>query len=393
MGRAGLLTCASVFIWAGAAVAQDAGRDPASVSLVPNVPLRKGTVDAPPLRLVPLLEVGAIVASNADRARGGTKADAGLRLTPQLQLQSNWSRHEWTANANSKLDYFVGSDDLATSNAHADTQFRLDVRRNTTVTFDAFYDLSANSGDRFLLDQSYGAGGALSHDFGGLATKLRLGLRRENAGEGSDQDYVEPSVSVRGTLSPGGVFSPFIETTYAPRYHDHKRDAAGVLRNSQGGEIAAGVAFDRSPFLNGELAALWQHRNFEDSSLSSINAFGMRGQIAWMPTDFTRLTLGSDVEISESVAGSSRAVRQWSADLGFETSIHDGFTLFADANGLIEDGVSGDEFTIGSDAGLRWMVNPYLGLSLAYENEFSFGGKASDDYSDHRMIASVLLSP
>ena len=178
-----------------------------------------------------------------------------------------------------------------------------------------------------------------------------------------------------------------MEASYTPRFHDNKR------YDSQGGEVAAGVTFDRAPFVNGEIAALWQYRNYADPALANINGLGVRAQLNWMPTEFTRLSLGSDFKINESIAGASTAVRQWSADFGYEQLIHDDVTLFAGADVLIEDGANGDDITLGSDAGVRWYLNRSFGLSLAYENQFSFGGAKSNDYSDHRVIASILLRP
>jgi hypothetical protein len=347
-----------------------------------SVPQDRLGIGSATLRLFSSIEIGGVVSSNADRARGGVKADAGLRVAPSLRLQSNWARHEWTADANGGLDYFIDSDQITTSTVDLRSRFRLDIRRTTTAVFDGAVALSESSGDRKKLDTEYSGGAALTHDFGGLDAQVRVGVLRLNSGVDAALDYTEPSVALRGELATDTGLNPFITVTYAPRLFDRN----GSRRNSHGGSVAAGVVFDRAPFVSGSLAATYQVRDFDDGT---IGAFGVAGSMTWTPTDFTVITATSGVDINEN--GAASASRNWTAALGFSHSLSDDFSVFADASLDIEDGAGPADVTLTSDVGVRWQANPYLAWSLAYGTEFFVGGGAGDDYDDHRVTASVIL--
>jgi hypothetical protein len=361
MFRAAVFAGACVVFWSGSVSAQDA--------------------DAPPLELRPSLEVGSVVSSNADRARGGDGADVGLRLAPSVELQSNWSRHALRAQIDAELIYFLGNDDIATTDVSAASDLRIDVRRDTRADLTASYDLQGNRFETSATDETLAGGIALAHDMGGLEVRGAFEARQKNFESGSD--YLETRGSLRGTFFPAGQFRPFIELGYAPRFHDN--DAL----DSEGWDIAAGVAFDRTPFLTGEIAARWLKRSYDDSDIGTVDALGLSGQLAWTPTDLTRITVGAGLDIDDDAGGASRT---WSAELRAEHEVNDYYSVFAGLDAEVDDGTSGTDYAIGSDLGMRWTFNRYMGVVLAYQNEFSFGGQPSDDFSDHRLIASLLLT-
>ncbi len=317
------------------------------------------------LRLFPALEIGSLVTSNADRAPGGAKAEFGLRIAPSLRLQSNWSRHELVASGRTAIDYFVDSDNFEFTNSEAAANLRLDIRRSTRVDLNAdFIRTRTNNG-------TFDSGVALTHDFGRLELRGRLGA------EVSDE-AVAPQASLRGTWVTHGVLRPFAEIQYVPRLR------SSPLADSQGGSLSVGVQFDYDPFLAGEIAAVYAIRDFKDGA--TLSAAGVAGNLSWRPTEFTNIVASSGVEIDDEA-------RVWTAGVDFAHEPADALTLFAGVAAEISDGTGPADVTITSNTGLAWRFNPLASWSLRYENEFAFAGASADDFDEHRVIASIILQP
>jgi hypothetical protein len=337
--------------------------------------------EAPPLDLRPSLEIGAVASSNSDRAGGGVGADIGLRLAPSVEIQSNWARHALRAQMRSELVYFAGSDEVATSDVLAAGDLRLDVRRHTQADFSAAYNMSGNRFDQNATDETLAGSAALTQDLGAVVLRGALAVRQENPT--SSSDYVEVRSSLRSTFAPTRPLQPFIEAGYAPRFHSD--DAL----DSEGLDIAAGLAFDHSPFMTGEIAGRWLQRNYDVASIGTVDAFGVTGRVAWTPTDFTEVSLGAGLDIDDTAGG---AARIWSAELRAEHGVSERFGVFAGIEFEAQDGLGGTDYAVGSELGLRWTFNRYMGLLLAYQNEFSFGGGLSENFDEHRVSASLLLT-
>ncbi len=328
-------------------------------------------IGPPVLRLFSSVEIGAFVSSNGDRASGGTGVDAGLLLAPSLRLQSNWARHEWVASGSIQGEYFFQQDDVAVTAAALQSGFRLDIRRTTTADLDVGY--SATSDDGGDLEHTFDSSAAITHDFGGITSRLQVGATRT---EGGTTDSTEANIALRGTMNSNAILRPFAALTYAPRFGDN----GGT---SHGGSLAAGFAFDNAPFLTGEASLVYELR---ESGGGTIGAVGLESAVAWTPTDFTTVEFASTLALPDT-ATSVR--RQWTAALEVSHAISDHVTLFGGADIDMEDSETGTDVTLASDLGVAWQHNPYFGWSLRYENEFALAG---DGIEEHRLIASIILN-
>lgn len=327
-------------------------------------------IGSPSLRLFSQIELGMLVTSNADQAPGGDGADFGVSVAPELRLQSNWSRHELRLRANGQGAYFASSKELDIDTLGVSGTFRLDIRRSTQLEFDAAYAATPASVISQKLDQEFSSGVRLTHDFGAIETNARVGVVLSKPDEGDS--FIEPSISLRATLNTHSGLRPFAETTYAPRIISGGAD-------SQGASFAAGFAFEREPFLTGELAAVYTFRKGEDLE----QAVGARGSVTWTPTDFTAITFASDVEIEDE----DRTL--WSANTSVNHQLTDEIELFAGLSGTIEDIEDRpDQISVESNAGLAWSFNENLAWALRYENLFVLSG---EETSEHRAIASIIL--
>lgn len=362
-----------------------------------------------PLRLFPVLETGLVYATNPGNDPDRKDDDLGLRLAPSLRLQSDWSRHELRAQASAEIIEYVENSDVSTVSGDASAAFRLDIRETTKADFGLRYavdeteignnDLPGDAAEG-RIDRTIGLGAGLTHDLGGIEARASLEAERFTASDvklrgggkedNSDLDYISPSLTLRGTLNRSVVFQPFVEFAYEPRLHDERRDRNGLRRDSHGFRGAVGVVFNDEPFWDGEVAATYIIRDYNEDGIDTAQAAGLAARITWRPREFTAVSFTSAVDLAET-STTVEAERQWRFGLAIEQQVHDFVTATAGATLDIEDGAGDADLTYGLQAGVAWQINPYLALSGRAESIWFDSATAGEDYDDQRVIASIIL--
>ena len=357
----------------------------------------------------PSLEVGGVATSNARRSADKADADVGLRLRPAVAFQSDWLRHSWSGEASSEFIRFLDKDNPSTVTASAKSDFRLDVRRTTHADFSLHYDLTqTGAGSREVAtdavdprrDHALGGSAALSHDFGPLETTARLGVERAffsdvKRGDGttednSDRAYTEPTLSLRGTYRYGAAINPFAEASYGPRLHDSTRDRNGLKRNSHGLALRAGFSFDDGALWNGEMAVKYLVRDYADPALKTIQTVGLDGSLTWRPTELTTAVLTLGTELNESAAATSSGTRKWAARLDLTQALLENLDLKFNIGADYEKGDGGADITATAGTGFEYMFNPMLAIAGGYSGTFFHGSEPGDDWTDHRVLASLI---
>jgi hypothetical protein len=361
-------------------------------------------------RLFPSLEIGSGISSNPKREHGKTKAAVALRLKPVLRLESNWSRHRFVGNASMDAEQFLGRKDLKSVGAELNGAFRLDIRRTTQAQINAGYSLKSigigSSGVPLTatgkrLDQVLSASSGVTHDFGGLEAGLRLGVSRNVFGDvklvgggsedNSDRNYTEVSVAARAALKTGAIVEPFGEVAYTPRWHDKNRDRLGLKRNSQGLRLSAGVTIAEEPFWSGDVAATFDLRDYEDAALRTVSSPGVVANLTWRPTDLTRFEFNSGVSLAETIAAGDGATKTWTAGVSATHAIRENIDVTAGLRLTAERTAVDASRTSTASLGVNWTLNPMLVWSASYEGTWFNGKAAGTDYSDHRLLTSIII--
>jgi hypothetical protein len=356
----------------------------------------------------PTLELGATASSNPARVATGAEADVGLRLKPGLRLQSDWSRHQWTASASSELLRYMEQDDLSATRAEMASSLRLDARHSTRVTLETGYTLSStgpsdrdvpNTAIENLVSHTLQASAAVEHDVGAGSFALRGGLLRGvyedvrlSGGlseDNGDRNYMEAALSLRGTFNRHAVLRPFGEVSYTPRVHDRRIDRNGLRRDSHGFGTTVGLQFAGDPLWSGEIAATLEVRDFEDGALKTEVAPGLLANLQWRPTELTRVDFTADVSLSETTAATDGATTTWNAGTTVTHALRDNLDLTAGMTGEISALSAALEFTFATRAGLEWKMNPNFSWSAAYEGTYVFS--EGDDYHEQQVIAGIIL--
>jgi hypothetical protein len=379
---------------------------------------RRSTIDpyapvgipAGAFRLYPSLEIGSVVTSNVRRVATAAKADAALRLRPSLRIESNWVRHSLTSTASFEAEQFVSDKDIKTLSGSVQSALRLDVRHTTRADLDLSYSATSTElGSSQLpatatgarLDHVVASNAAVTHDFGGVEGRLRLGVSRNTFGEvdltgggtedNTDRNYTQLTLAARAALRTDGILQPFAELAYEPRLHDKSSDRHGIKRNSQGVRLTAGVSIADDPVWSGDVAASLELRDYSDDSLATAIAPGMVANLTWRPTDLTRFEFNAGANLSETVAVGVSATKNWTVGTTVTHSLRENIDISAGLRSAFEYAAGETNITTTGTLGLNWTLHPNLVLGTSYELTAFNSATAGGDYTDHRLLTSIIL--
>lgn len=359
--------------------------------------------------LYPQLEIGTMATSNAGGSSSDPEADVALRLKPALRIESNWSRHQFTATGSAEMLRYLDHEELAGNAATVDANLRLDVRESLQANLDFGYNLtSSSSSDSEVpdsatssrIDHGLRAGVALARTGGLIEGRIRAGLARQIYGDvelsgggtedNSDRNYTEFDLSIRGTFNNGAQIRPFVEARYAPRVHDDREDRNGLKRNSHGYAVSAGLQLADNPVWTGEIAATYLIRDYEDEDLGLKSAPGLSANLKWQPTELTTVDATASVALNETSSADEAARTSWDFSALMTHALRENIDIYGGATLDFEEADGGYDRTTGVRTGLIWRANPYFAWSLGYEGS-RFTGASSDDYNEHRLLAGIIL--
>ena len=353
-------------------------------------PKRRPRVDADPygplgvqmgsVNVKPYLDLQAGYDSNPRRSptkEGSPVLRGGLGFT----AQSDWSRHELTAEATGSYLRFSKTPDADRPEGSGKLNLRLDILRDTFANFElrgALATQRPGSPDvpGATINQptvaSFGTTTGLTQRFGRTEASVSLLADRrvygdaELAGGGvsrlSQDNY--NAYGLRGRVgyefTPG--VKPFVEVGADVRKRDEAIDSSGFDRDSSGFLARVGSTFEITRTLTGEASAGYARRVYNDNRLPILAGPTLDGRLVWAATPLTTLTLRAATELNETtVAGAAGAVSH---------------TLSADvSHALLRN------LTLG--AGLSFNDTQYKGAPI---NERTWVGALRSEYAFNRLL-------
>ena len=367
-------------------------------------------IDLGGIKLFPLLQVDSVYSSNAAQASSNPQSTVGLHLKPTLRFESDWVRHSWAGQASGDITAYLKKDVASSKSIDLSNKFILDIRHDTHAEFDASYRLSQiGSEDSEVPSTAIGnrtdhtliADAAITHDHGPLTGSLKLGLTREifedvklsggGTEDNADRNNYTPSVGLRLDYTDPPALKPFVDITYAPRFHDEKLDRNGLARDSQGVAASLGVTLDRGPIWSGEAAIVYTVRDYKDANLATNAALGINGNLTWKPTDLTSMVLTLATDLNETSSAASSGSRIYSSRVDVTHALRDNVNLLAGFGVSLDDDVAGVDKTITSKLGVEWQLNPDLAWTASYDGTWFDGATAGDNYNEQRISTGIIL--
>jgi hypothetical protein len=344
--------------------------------------------------LYPTLTVEGGYTTNAAASAGGTGSTVG-NAEAQLLIQSDWDRHELTLTAKGAYEKFFDDATADKPSASADATGRIDLANDWSI------DLAAGASTQ-LDDIPDGAdtaptvtgltsSAALNANLGRLNFTVEGSTNRSQYGDASlagvpvdqgDRNNTVFGSRLRVGYDATATLSPFVEGEIARRAYDRQFDTNSLQRSSTGTALRAGISFDHSPLLTGEIAIGTRQEVFDDALLATIQAFTVDGNLVWSPTELTTVTFDTSTTVNPNTDPASSGSVVHDASLEVAYAWRDNVTLAgtASVSNEVFQGTDEDDYTYDAGVSATWKINRALQLTAGYMHEWYVSSDASTNY-------------
>lgn len=358
--------------------------------------------------LFPAVELIGGYDSNPVHAADGKGAKL-YTVAPELQLQSNWSRHELKADLRGSYTGYSPDASPTLSRPFFDGKVdgRIDVSKDTRVNLDGRALVSTdNPGSPNLqaglaklpVFTTFGGGGGIAHSFNRFELAIKGNAERTvyqdstltdgGTASNADRQYNQYGGALRGSyeLMPG--VKPFVEAGADTRVHDLDTDISGYQRNSKGLTGKVGSTFELTRQLTGEVSVGYVRRNYEDARLEQINGLIGDASLLWTANALTTVKLTGKSTVGEStVPGVSGVLNR---DVGLQVDHAFRRWLIGSVKlGLgLDDyvGLSREDKRYSAGVGLTYKVNRSVQIKGEFRKDWLRSNVTGNDYT-----ASVFL--
>jgi hypothetical protein len=276
-------------------------------------------IDAGTFLLRPAVELIGGYDSNPARS-AAAKSSWYAVLSPELLVNSNWSRHELSANLRGSYTDYENASDLNRPSLDARVNGRIDVTPLTRVDLEGRAIVGTdNPGSpniqaglaRLPIYTTVGGSAGLGQRFNRVEVTLKGGVDRTvyqqstftdgSTESNADRDFDRYFGELRASyeLTPG--VKPFVETGADRRVHDLAIDRTGVRRDSDGRYVKAGTTFELERTLTGDIALGYVERSYEDPTLPRISGLTFDASLTWLASALTAMKLTARTTVDETL--------------------------------------------------------------------------------------------
>ena len=317
---------------AGAAYAQAPGTPPVELGPIRQPPKKRKAhtepddpyaplgVRAGAFTLFPAIELIGGYDTNPGRVPGGQGASL-YTVAPELQVQSNWSRHELKADLRGSYTGYSPDETptLSRPNFNGKLDGRVDVTHDTRVDLGSRVLVSTdNPGSPNLqaglaklpIFTTFGGSAGLGQKFNRLDLSLKGDFERTvyqnstltdgTTASNKDRQYNQYSGILRGSYEMTPGVKPFVEADVDTRVHDLAADIYGYERNSKGITGTVGSTFELTHLLTGEIGIGYTQRTYEDPRLEKITGLVGDVSLIWTANALNTVKLSGKSSVGKS---------------------------------------------------------------------------------------------
>jgi hypothetical protein len=348
--------------------------------------------------LRPSIELSRGLDTNPARVPNGRSSQFTL-VAPELQLRTDWSRHEAGAVLRGSYTAYDTQSSLNRPSADAKVYGRIDATRDTRIDLEGRFLLDTdNPGSPNLsaglaklpvyttLGASAGLVQRFNHlEFSAKALIDRTTYRDSKLTDGStssnhDRDFNQYAGQLRASYEVSPGLKPFVGLDADKRVHDVVFDRNGTQRDSRAITPRVGTTFEFTRQLTGEVSVGYITRRYQDPRLQELRGVVADASLVWAATGLTTATLTASSRAEESaVAGVSGALRRDAA-----LQVDHAFRRWL--IGTVKAGYGTDDY-VGS---VRQDTRTSLGAALAYKvnRELALKGEVRQEWM-HSNVSGV----
>jgi len=379
----------------------------------PDDPYAPLGVHAGAFTLFPAIEFIGGYDTNPGRAPDG-KGAALYTVAPELQAQSNWSRHELKADLRGSYTgyspdetptlsrpYFNGKVDGRIDVTH-DTRIDLGVRDLVSTDNPGSPNLQAGL-SKLPVFTTFGASAGLGQRFSRFEVELKGDVERTvyqnssltdgTTASNEDRQYNQYGGTLRGSyeLTPG--VKPFVEVGADTRVHDLDTDFSGYQRDSKGVTGKAGSTFELTRQLTGEIALGYTRRTYEDARLENIDGLIGDASLVWTANALTTVKLSGASAVGESTVPGVSGVLYRDVGLQLDHAFRRWLIGTVKVGFGVDDYVGLDRtdkrFSLG--AGLTYKLNRSVQIKGEVRQEWLRSNVTGNDYNATIFLLGVRL--
>jgi hypothetical protein len=369
----------------------------------PDDPYAPLGVHAGAFTLLPAIELIGGYDTNPAHVPGGQGASL-YTVAPELQLQSNWSRHELKAELRGSYTGYSpdATPTLSRPNVNGKVDGRIDVSKDTRFDLGGRVLVATdNPGSPNLqaglaklpIFTTVGGNAGLGQRFNRLDLSIKGDFERTvyqnslltdgTTTSNEDRQYNQFTGTARAgyELTPG--VKPFVAVAADTRVHDLETDFYGYQRNSKGVTGSVGSTFELTRLLKGEIGVGYTHRSYEDPRLEDIKGIIGDASLIWTASALTTVKLTGKSSVGEStIPGVSGEL---SRDLGLQAdhsfrrwligTVKVGFGL--------DDyvGIAREDKRFSAGAGLTYKLNRSVQIKGEFQQNWLRSNVAGSDYT------------
>lgn len=364
-------------------------------------------------RLFPTVTVGVESNDNVYATQTNEQSDTILTFAPAAELRSNWSRNELNLGLGSQSREYNDLSDESTTTWHANADGRLDIRRDF-IAYGAlnYEDGRENRGSNDpaglaepIEFRNSAARGSLQKDFG----RVRLTGGGEYAhidyrdghlfnGTNVDQDFRDHNETegfIRGDLALSPDTALFL--SYSNRDYDYRISSPGPGgdRDFTTRQALAGVAFDVSHLVRGEIGVGSTWAEYDDPFYKDDSGFSVEGRLDWFPTEIVNVSLTAGRNITDAgVVGSSSAIDEhYGVRVDYE--LRRNILVYGEGGHAKYDyrGIDREDKRTNFGFGADWLVNRWavLGGSFVRNEQTSDGLNRDRDFDQNVAMITLTL--
>ena len=393
-------------------LAQDLLRPLARRPVVDDKPFDPTGIAAGAFRLRPAIEVSAGYDSNPARTPAGGGASDFVVMAPELQVNSNWSRHELTANLRGSYTAYGAqpSQDRPAFDGRIDG--RVDVTRDTRVDLESRLLVATdNPGSpniqvglaRLPVFADVGGTVGLGQRFNRFDVALK-GLIDRTAYQQSvftdgtvarndDRDFDQLSTQLRAEYEVTPGVKPFVALDADTRRHDLALDHSGFARDSNGRAARLGSTFELSRILTGQVAFGHLTRSYVDPRLPDLSGPTFDASLTWLASALTTVKLTALTTANETtLAGASGAFTHeigLEVDHAFRTWLELTLRLVGDRDDYVGTALRNDRYLVST--ALAYKLTREVWLKSELRREWQISNVPGNDYQAYVALIGVRL--
>jgi hypothetical protein len=378
--------CATATLVATPVWAQIADDQAANTALTKPGPYDPIGFRSGPIYFFPSVQVLGLYNDNIYAEDANKRSDEILVIKPELQVQSDWSRHELQLYAGGEFGLYDTFTDENYQDYTLQGRFRLDVSRATNVLFQVEQSrdhqergdpeevegieptVFDRTGGRVQINQSFGR---LQLSGGGMFQRLNfhdVGAIGGGIINNNDRDRNLYLVNAKGAFEFSPGYSVYTEFSYNWRDYDDLVDDNGINRDSKGYQINAGVSFELTNLIQGAVWGGYMEQDPEDPSLVKMKGPSFGASLDWDVTALTTISLKGERTIEDSQFVNAAG---YFADRGRLTIVHklrEYLTLSAFGEIGQDDyrGITRNDFRYGAGVAVEWNIGRHVVANLGY---------------------------